>query len=363
MTGRLTATSRAGPSLLAAKRLAILGVAAGVGLVAIILFTLGVDDGPSVLASAIMFSLAAMLAGGFLGFLFGIPRALTSSGAIAGGEAPAAAAGRYAANTNLEQVSDWLTKLLLGATLVQLGAIRKGGGQLFATLAPALGDRSDSTAFGGALLIYYSLVGFLIGWLATRLFLAPALNALDEQVVAKLAEAEEAEESGDKGRASELRREAVNIITAAAPVAERYLELRNKQKGSAARTDAMEDVVANARRMAPAMPVHPDAVRALFWDGDDGQRVSALGLMQGRIDLADVGAVIEAIANSHSAFEQFHGLKLAMALATADGALDDGNRARLLDAVRQALEGPRQHLLDQERRELAGRIIAKLAPS
>ena len=63
------------------------------------------------------------------------------------------------------------------------------------------------------------------------------------------------------------------------------------------------------------MPVHPEAVRALFWDGDDGQRVSALGLMQGRIDLADVGAVVEAIADPRSAFEQYHGLKLAMALA------------------------------------------------
>ena len=32
----------------------------------------------------------------------------------------------YRPNTNLEQISDWLTKLLVGACLVQLSAIRTG---------------------------------------------------------------------------------------------------------------------------------------------------------------------------------------------------------------------------------------------
>src|SRR5690348_5138906 len=47
-----------------------------------------------------------------LGLIFGVPRARS--------EFIAGASERYASNSNLEQISDWLTKLLVGAGLVQL---------------------------------------------------------------------------------------------------------------------------------------------------------------------------------------------------------------------------------------------------
>jgi hypothetical protein len=52
---------------------------------------------------------------------------------------------RYAGNSNLEQISDWLTKILLGAELVQLGALTTRIGELSNSSGDALGG-TDTTA-------------------------------------------------------------------------------------------------------------------------------------------------------------------------------------------------------------------------
>jgi hypothetical protein len=62
-------------------------------------------DKKSVLAVGLLVAGGAFLAGGLLGFLFGIPRS------IGGAETEATDAtrrARYLPNTNLEQISDWL---------------------------------------------------------------------------------------------------------------------------------------------------------------------------------------------------------------------------------------------------------------
>jgi hypothetical protein len=74
-------------------------------------------------------ALAALVSGGLLGFLFGIPRSQHNN----------PSAGRYAVNTNLEQVSDWLTKILIGAVLIQLGSVGSGAVRLFDVVGSALG--------------------------------------------------------------------------------------------------------------------------------------------------------------------------------------------------------------------------------
>ena len=67
-------------------------------------------------ATALFIGSSSFLIGGLVGFLFGIPRA------VQGSTAPTGAA-QYQANTNLEQVSDWLTKIIVGVSLVEIGRI------------------------------------------------------------------------------------------------------------------------------------------------------------------------------------------------------------------------------------------------
>src|SRR5690349_20427007 len=89
----------------------------------------------SAFASAIMMSMASVLLGGLTGFLFGIPRALTSAtSGNSGSRRP------FLENTNLEQVSDWLTKIIVGVSLVQFSNIISGTRDLAKTVAPIFGD-------------------------------------------------------------------------------------------------------------------------------------------------------------------------------------------------------------------------------
>jgi len=138
--------------------------------------------------------LAAMcvLAGMLVGFLFGIPRTLTDRGdADHGDESPrgqrqttlgASLVIPYGqrVNTNLEQISDWLTKILVGVGLTQLGEIP---GQLRAFggyFAGALGGEPDTAERIAITSIpYFILCGFFFGYLWTRLFLSGAFRSAE----------------------------------------------------------------------------------------------------------------------------------------------------------------------------------------
>ena len=60
-----------------------------------------------------LLGLGAIAIGGLLGFLFGIPRTIQSNEKTRDEF-------RQVVNTNLEQISDWLTKILVGVGLTQL---------------------------------------------------------------------------------------------------------------------------------------------------------------------------------------------------------------------------------------------------
>ncbi|MGD0794708.1 MAG: hypothetical protein ABR958_03830 [Dehalococcoidales bacterium] len=118
---------------------------------------------------------AALLAGGLLGFLFGIPKTLQS-----GNETTDSSKGTtYRANTNLEQISDWLTKILVGVSLTQLTSIPKALKTYGEFVTPGLGNFNNSKVFGIGILVLFLAIGFLTGFLLTRIFLASAFRHAD----------------------------------------------------------------------------------------------------------------------------------------------------------------------------------------
>lgn len=140
----------------------------------------------SVVAVAVIISGAALFAGALIGFLFGIPRAfqhdnvqgdtLAVDAQSQNGSRPQAG---YQANTNLEQISDWLTKILVGVGLTQIGSIPGAIGSYASSTSAALGGFAGSTVFSVGLLLYYLVVGFVIGYLLTRLYLPGAFHQAD----------------------------------------------------------------------------------------------------------------------------------------------------------------------------------------
>jgi hypothetical protein len=145
-------------------------------LVAVGIYAWTTTGGWPVLAGAALIGGAALVSAAIIGFLFGVPRALTMPAPVA----PDATASSTAPNTNLEQVSDWLTKVLLGATLTQLGNIGNAASHLFVVEAPALGGGRSAAVMAGAVSVYMAGVGFLFGWLMTRLFLGKVMDLVDQ---------------------------------------------------------------------------------------------------------------------------------------------------------------------------------------
>jgi len=127
------------------------------------------------------------------GFLFGIPKALQSTPKIippassdphTDADAADKSANQLKVNTNLEEISDWLTKILVGATLTQLikipGAIWKA-----ADFMAGAGGGVGPIPFAAAILIYFSSVGFFAGYVLTRMFFSLAFSRFDRGLSGK----------------------------------------------------------------------------------------------------------------------------------------------------------------------------------
>jgi hypothetical protein len=120
-----------------------------------------------------MVSMAAVAIGALFGFLFGVPRTR-----IAHHEATITPHSKLP-NTNLEQISDWLTKVLVGATLTQMAKIPGAAREVFGSVGDSLGVGDSGVIFAGATILFGLTAGFILGWLATRTWVGRMLTAAD----------------------------------------------------------------------------------------------------------------------------------------------------------------------------------------
>jgi CheY-like chemotaxis protein len=111
--------------------------------------------------------LASSAIAALLGLVFAVPRART--------ENPDGSVARFVSNSNLEQISDWLTKILVGAGLVQLRALPAGLRALGDYLGGGLRMPRGATA-SVALAVYGAGVGFVFAYLWGRLRLRVLLE-------------------------------------------------------------------------------------------------------------------------------------------------------------------------------------------
>jgi len=131
----------------------------------------------NVLGAGLFLAGAATVTGSLVGFMFGVPRYRTlernSHNSDGNTTAP---------NTNLEQISDWLTKIIVGVGLTQLPAI----GRFFETLGDRWGSAFGMGAAGPliaiSITIHYLIMGFFQGFLLSSLWLPAALERAQEQI-------------------------------------------------------------------------------------------------------------------------------------------------------------------------------------
>ena len=161
---------------------------------------------------ALLWSLGFCVSGMLLGFLFGIPRTLPSgtvnmappderaAGKGRPADEPPAAGTDVAAgnasntlflgtptpmeiNSNLVEVSDWLTKIIVGVGLIELKSLPGSARSMAAFIAPSLAtDTPTAMAVVGGIMLFFSVHGFLIGYLLTRIYLSIIIKRADNLV-------------------------------------------------------------------------------------------------------------------------------------------------------------------------------------
>jgi CheY-like chemotaxis protein len=203
-----------------------LGIIVGINAIAVLAGIIGISvqrmgqPGAALVCGGAFFAVGVLI-----GFLFGIPRVLQKETAPAtppSGSAPAGPGGkgpegpaqaspalgaaaqpaapasgyRIEVNTNLEQISDWLTKIIVGLGLVELRELPAHLHKLAEFLAfgiklplpvaveasQAARDAAVRSAEVLALMtvVYFTLVGFFGGYLMTRTYLTGAFRRADE---------------------------------------------------------------------------------------------------------------------------------------------------------------------------------------
>jgi hypothetical protein len=119
--------------------------------------------------------------GGLFGFLFGIPRASRKNSSAAGSgkqidpESEGSGSKPYSDNTNLEEISDWLTKIIVGLGLIDLKEIPSQVRRLSEFFAQTCGNDFCSGLFLaiGALFL---VAGFVFSYVLTHVYLPVAFT-------------------------------------------------------------------------------------------------------------------------------------------------------------------------------------------
>jgi hypothetical protein len=142
-----------------------------------------------ILGSGLLIACASFGLGSLLGFIFAIPRALQSQRLTDQGNldakteltGPSKRVLEYQVNTNLEQISDWLTKILVGVGLVELGKVPDYAKRLGNYYASCLGNAACSPSVAVTIVVVFLVNGFLAGYLITRLYVTGALKRAETE--------------------------------------------------------------------------------------------------------------------------------------------------------------------------------------
>lgn len=117
---------------------------------------------------------AATALGSFIGFLFGVPRSREPQ--KQGDAMLSHEPNSYLPNTNLEQISDWLTKIMVGVGLVEIRSVLNWFSEVGAAAGSAIWPDAPGRIIATSILVHYVLMGFFQGFLVAYLYLPKAFE-------------------------------------------------------------------------------------------------------------------------------------------------------------------------------------------
>lgn len=312
-----------------------------------------------------LWALASAGVGALAGFLFGVPRAQERAAASTSTDTPnAQAAAGLRPNTNLEQVSDWLTKIIVGLGLVHLQQLP---GQLMSVAGVAALSMADKPAglhlsLAVAVIVSYAVEGFFGGYIYTRLFLQGAFDRSDRELLRerqarrRVADAVETAPAAaapteaqpglptaaQQRAASDVQRLTENHRQAAAEkldeLAREYEQVRGAMAPGAERTQRMTEVV--SRMTVLALAAQAELPR-LTESGRQGDRLAAITILKLRFQARYIDWLADRVAQD----PPFIGFHAASALLA--GWRDLGEPER--EAMKRAVAAAQQRLRESGR--------------
>jgi hypothetical protein len=336
-----------------------------------------------------LLSMASMMSGALLGFIFGIPRFLrekqtnqaqaksmppSGTQTVPGQTVPAAsgasanAAGQnessqFQSNTNLEEISDWLTKIIVGLGLTKLAKIPDYVKRLTWFVSHSIGEGhhefNENVAF--SLMTAFSICGFFMGYLMTRLFLQRAFDVTADPSAgfrAAVHSAGQGDLSMDavpsaavlgSGIQSALGVQSASqglgdavIRSQITKLAKVYEALRLSMSSGDERTQFMEKIAAQMKSLALAAQPFLDELKK---SQSSGERLAAVTALEIAPDEGSLDWLVERI----DAERPFIGYHAALALLSAVRAFTPPS-ATAPDSVTQTASSvpnqPHQHVCD-----------------
>lgn len=243
---------------------------------------------------------ASILLASVFGIVFALPRAREGAVPID--------TERYAANSNLEQISDWLTKILVGAGLVQLTSLPQALRELGDYLGESLA-LPNAEAASLAMSLYGFGVGFVFAYLWTRLFLRSLFEASEVDA-----------------QAMSTRDQIVEAMTGVA------LKDSDQREAQSAIIQAADEVGLRADRSR-------QSPRSVLWVDDhpenNAQIVETLRNLPGRAIGIDLAASTNQALRLMDQNHDLYGLVITDMARVEDGIDDERAGLRLLRAVRE----------------------------
>lgn len=119
-------------------------------------------------STAVFICAASAIIGGLTGFLFGIPR--VRQGNIVQVDEEGKVKPSVESNTSLEQVSNWLTNIIIALGLANLVQIPPALESFGTRVAPALGGGVSAEVFAISMCLFYLIDGFIVSYLFTVIY-------------------------------------------------------------------------------------------------------------------------------------------------------------------------------------------------
>ena len=144
-----------------------------IGVIAITFYSYNIG-GIKLASILLIVSAASYMCGFFLGFLFGIPKRVNGNNTDG-----------YLLNTNLVEISDWLTKIIIGVGLIEIKEIPiylQSMGN-FVQNATKIKDENSIHLFAISTILYFSVFGLYYGYNYMRLFLSGQFKDADDNLL------------------------------------------------------------------------------------------------------------------------------------------------------------------------------------